>query len=82
MNKGTHFIGQPTYGQLINLLNKQKILKISRENGGERNVKHFDAWNHLVIMLYAVIKRFDSLREITDSMFPEARKLSHEGVSK
>ena len=31
-------------------------------------------------MLYAVIKRFDSLREITDSMFPEARKLSHLGI--
>ena len=32
-------------------------------------MKHFDAWQHLVIMLYAVIRRFDSLREITDSMF-------------
>ena len=68
------------YGQLINLLDKSKILRFSRENGGERYVKHFDAWQHLVIMLYAVIKRFDSLREITDSMFPEARKLSHLGI--
>ena len=76
MNKGTHFIGQPMYGQLLNLLDKSKILRFSRENGGERYVKHFDAWQHLVIMLYAVIKRFDSLREITDSMFPEARKLA------
>ena len=69
------------YGQLLNLLDKSKILRFSRENGGERYVKHFDAWQHLVIMLYAVIKRFDSLREITDSMFPEARKLAHLGVS-
>ena len=69
------------YGQLINLLDKSKILRFSRENGGERYVKHFDAWQHLVIMLYAVIKRFDSLREITDSMFPEARKLAHLGIS-
>jgi hypothetical protein len=81
MDKGTHFIGQPMYGQLISLLDKSKILKISRESGGERYVKHFDAWQHLVIMLYAVIKRFDSLREITDSMFPEARKFSHLGIS-
>ena len=81
MNKGTHFIGQPMYGQLLNLLDKSKILHFSRENGGERYVKHFDAWQHLVIMLYAVIKRFDSLREIADSMFPEARKLAHLGVS-
>ena len=69
------------YGQLLNLLDKSKILRFSRENGGERYVKHFDAWQHLVIMLYAVIRRFDSLREITDSMFPEARKLAHLGVS-
>ncbi len=81
MNKGTHFIGQPVYGQLLNLLNRQKIVRFSRENGGERYIKHFDVWQHLVIMLYAVIKRFDSLREITDSMFPEARKLAHLGVS-
>ncbi len=68
------------YGQLIILLDKAKILKFSRENGGERYVKHFDAWQHLVIMLYAVIKRFDFLREITASMFPEARKFVHLGI--
>lgn len=81
MNKGIHFSGQPVYGQLISLLDKQKILRFSRKYGGERYVKHFDAWQHLVIMLYAVIKRFDSLREITDSMFPEARKLAHLGIN-
>ena len=81
MNKGTHFSGQPMYGQLINLLNKEEILKFSRERNGERYVKSFDACQHLVIMLYAVIKRFDSLREIADSMFPEARKLAHLGIS-
>ena len=81
MNKGSHFIGQPAYGQLINLLDRTGILEISRSNGGERYVKNFDVWHHLLIMLYAVIKRFDSLREITDSMFPEARKLAHLGIS-
>ena len=39
MNKGTHFLGQPMYGQLISLLDKAQILRISRENGGERYVK-------------------------------------------
>ena len=68
------------YGQLINLLSKDEILKFSRNRNGERYVKHFDAYQHLAVMLYAVIKRFDSLREITDSMFPEARKLAHIGI--
>ena len=81
MNKGTHFNRQPMYGQLISLLDKHEILKFSREKKGERYVKHFDAYQHLVVMLYAVIKRFDSLREITDSMFPEARKLAHLGIN-
>lgn len=80
MNKGTHFSGQPMYGQLINLLSKDEILKFSHNRNGERYVKHFDAYQHLAVMLYAVIKRFDSLREITDSMFPEARKLAHLGI--
>ena len=38
MNKGSHFIGQPAYGQLINLLDRTGILEISRSNGGERYV--------------------------------------------
>ena len=29
MKKGTHFNGQPMYGQLINLLYKEEILKFS-----------------------------------------------------
>ena len=65
MGKSTHFFGQLMYNQLLKLLDKSEILKISRENGGERYTKRFNGWIHLVVMLYAVIKRFDSLREIT-----------------
>ena len=81
MSKGTHFIGQPLFGQLINLLDKEKIARISRKNGGERYIKKFDVWQHLAVMLYAVIKRYDSLREIAGCMLPEARKLAHLGIS-
>ncbi|RHM84223.1 transposase, partial [Bacteroides caccae] len=35
MNKGTHFSGQPMYGQLINLLSKDEILKFSHNRNGE-----------------------------------------------
>ena len=81
MSKSTHFIGQPLYSQVINLLNKSKIIQISREYGGERYIKRFDCWTHLVVMLYAIIMRFDSLREITASLQAEARKLHHLGIS-
>lgn len=80
MGKSNHFNGQPLYGQVLKLLDKSKILEISRDNGGEKYTKRFDAWVHLVVMLYAVIMRFDSLREITASLLAEARKLGHLGI--
>lgn len=80
MSKGTHFLGQPILNQLLNYFNKQKILQISREMGGERYVKTFNAWCHLTVMLYAVIMRFDSLREITSATMMEWRKLAHLGI--
>src|SRR5574344_1477682 len=80
MYKDTNFFGQPVYGQLIKCLDKQKILEISRKHGGEKYVKSFDGWHHLLTMLYAVIQRFDSLREIEASMLVEVRKLGHLGL--
>ena len=81
MRKNSHFSGQPLYGQVIKLLDKSKILQFSRENGGEHYTKRFNCWIHLVVMLYAVIMRFDSLREITASLLAETRKLSHLGIT-
>ena len=40
MNKGTHFIGQPMYGQLLNLLDKQKILRFSSQTGTSWHQPH------------------------------------------
>ena len=81
MGKSTHFIGQPLYSQVIKLLDKSKILQISQDLGGERYIKHFNVWIHLIVMLYAVIKRFDSLREITTSLLADTRKLAHIGIT-
>ena len=81
MSKSTHFIGQPLYSQVINLLDKAKILQISQKNGGEHYTKRFTVWIHLIVMLYAVIKRFDSLREITTSLLADTNKLAHIGIT-
>ena len=53
---------------------------MSRKHGGEKYVKSFDGYTHLLTMLYAVIQRFDSLREIEASMTAEVRKLHHVGI--
>lgn len=81
MGKDTNFIGQPLLTQLLKSLDRDKILRMSRNMGSERYVKTFDGWQHLVVMLYAVIMRFDSLREIMASTLAEARKLGHLGIT-
>lgn len=82
MGKSTHFFGQPIYGQLIKSLNRDKIVEMSRRNGGEKYIKSFDGYTHLLTMLFAVTMRFDSLREIEAAMTVEVRKLQHLGLKK
>ena len=82
MGKSTHFFGQPVYGQLIKSLDRDKIVEMSRKDGGEKYVKSFNGFTHLLAMLYAVIMRFDSLREIEAAMTAEVRKLHHIGIDK
>ena len=80
MPKSSNYFGQPIYGQLIKSLDREKIVEFSRKHGGEKYVKSFDGYTHLLTMLYAVIQRFDSLREIEASMTAEIRKLHHIGI--
>ena len=82
MGKSTNFFGQPIYGQLIKSLDREKIVEMSRKHGGEKYVKSFDGYTHLLTMLYAVIQRFDSLREIETFMTAEVRKQHHVGIDR
>ncbi len=82
MSKDSHFTGQPVYSQVLKLLDKEKILQISRETkGSEAYVKRFDGYQHLVVMLFGILKHFDSLRELEIGMKAEAHKLGHLGMN-
>ena len=81
MSKDSHFTGQPVYSQVLKLLEKEKILQLSRTTpGSESYVKRFDGYQHLVLMLFGVLKHFDSLRELEIGMKAEAHKLRHLGM--
>ena len=82
MGKSTHFTEQPVYSQVLKLLYKEKILQISREaKRSEAYVKRFDGYQHLVVMLFGILKHFDSLRELEIGMKAEAHKLGHFGMN-
>ena len=82
MSKDSHFSEQPVYSPVLKLLDKEKILQISRETkGSEAYVKRFDGYQHLVVMLFGILKHFDSLRELEIGMKAEAHKLGHLGMN-
>ncbi len=49
-------------------------------NQQETEWKRLDGWTHLVIMLFGVLKHFDSLREVEIGMKAEVNKLHHLGI--
>ena len=82
MSKDSHFTGQPVYSQVLKLLDKEKILQMSRETkGSEAYVKRFDGYQHLVVMSFGILKHFDALRELEIGMKAEAHKLGHLGMN-
>lgn len=81
MGKNTLFIGQPVFAQILKLINRAEVQKISRLEGYDRYVKKLDGYTHLVFWLFGVLKRYDSLRELVIGILAEARKLCHLGIS-
>ncbi len=43
--------------------------------------KRFDDYQHLVVMLFGILKYFDSLCELEKDMMAEAHKLGHLGMN-
>lgn len=81
MSRSVHFAGQPVFAQLLRMLDRGEVMRISKSLGGERYVKSFDAWSHLTTMLFATINCCDSLREISALMLAWGDKLEHLGMA-
>lgn len=77
MSKSTIFFGQPILSQLINLLDKQKIDKLSQEHKSDRYYKRFTTFQHLITVLYGVVSGCNSLRELCSGIVSYGDKISH-----
>lgn len=80
MRKSTHFTGQPIYTQLLNLLNRNSIRRLAQESRQNYYTKKFDGYTHLVTYLFAVINRYDSIRELVVGLLSNANKTAHLGI--
>ena len=80
MGKGIKNPGQPVFTQIIKLMDKVKINSIATEMKANRYTKWLDAYTHLVIMLFAVLSHFESLREVVIGFLTSATRLNHFGL--
>jgi len=81
MGKSTNFSGQPIFNQLVKFIDKSDIRKIAKRHGAERYVKKFTTYNHVVVMLFAALEGYHSIREVILGLLANAHKLSHLGLS-
>jgi hypothetical protein len=80
MSKSTFFTGQPIFSQILSFIPRNKVQKIALELNSERYCKKFTTYSHLVTLLYAVLNRCDSLREVTTGLLATEQKLIHLGL--
>lgn len=80
MDKSTTFTGQPIFSQLLKLVPRDVIQRISRKHSGDRYVKHFNSYEHLVSMLFCVFEKCSSLREVCLGLQGWGKRIHHLGI--
>ena len=75
-----NLVGQPIFKQIIERVSKSLFDKIVKESRSDRYYKSFSSWDEFVSMLFGILTRCDSAREICDGMAALGGKLNHLGM--
>ncbi|MBC7850697.1 MAG: IS4 family transposase [Chitinophagaceae bacterium] len=81
MNKNTFFTGQPIFNQLLSLIPRTTVSRLSRAYSGDRYCKRFTTYDHLVSMLFSSFHQCGSLRELITGLQANAHRLKHLGLT-
>jgi hypothetical protein len=73
-------VGQPIFKQIIEIVPKSLFDKIVIEHKSDRYYKSFSSWDEFVTLLFGILARCDSAREICDGMAALGGKLNHLGM--
>ena len=79
-DKNKNLVGQPIFKQLINLLPKEQFDILVKQCDSDRYYKSFFSWDQLIVMLFGIFSRCDSMGEVCDSMRALAGKLNYLGM--
>ena len=81
MPKSSFFTGQPVFNQILSLIPRSTVNKLSNKYKCDRYCKKFRCYDHLVTMLYSTFHRCSSLREVISGMQASSHRLRHLGLS-
>jgi hypothetical protein len=77
MDKSKHFFGQSVFGQLISLISDSIINEAVKKYNSDRYTKKFTTKDHLISMLFCVLAKCCSLREVSGAMLGLYGKTKH-----
>lgn len=80
MSKGSFFTGQPIFTQILNYIPRKAVQSISLAFNADRYCKKFRTYDHLVTMLYCILNRCTSLREVATGLLAWEQRLAHLGL--
>ena len=75
-----NLVGQPIFKQLIKILPSDQFDVLVKQNKTDRYYKSFYSWDQLVVMLFGIFSRCDSMGEVCDGMRALAGKLNYLGM--
>jgi len=81
-DKTKKLVGQPIMNQILQLVPKSIISQISKDTQCDKYYKKIPLMKHITTMLFGVLSRCNSIREICAGMLLCAGKLNHIGLEK
>jgi hypothetical protein len=75
-----NLVGQPIFKQVMKILPREQFDLLVRQCGSDRYYKSFFSWEQLVVMLFGIFSRCDSMGEVCDGMRALAGKLNYLGM--
>ena len=75
-------IGQFVFTQLINFLPKVKFDWFVKKYQGNKYVKSFTCWNHLLVMIFGQLTQREGLRDLITTLNAHKSKFSRLGLGK
>lgn len=70
-------VGQPIFKQIVKILPREQFDILVRQCGRDRYYKAFFSWDQLIVMLFGIFSRCDSMGEVCDGMRALEGKLNY-----